>query len=113
MGKILSSKDIGSRLRAMRLRAGFTQERLAEALNITSQQIQKYECGSNKLNTDRLQQLAEVFNTSVQSFFETSDEALPLVVAEKQLLDSYRAIGNKDIQESLLKLASYAQKVQE
>lgn len=97
----------------MRVGAGFTQERLAEALGITSQQIQKYESGANKLNTDRLQQLAQVFNTSVQAFFEDSDATLPLELSEKMLLDSYRGIGNKDIQESLLKITTYAQKVKE
>lgn len=113
MGKILNSKEIGWRLRTMRQRAGYTQERLAEAIGLTAQQVQKYECGSSKLNTDRLQQLSHLFNTPIQAFFEITDDALPLDVSERMLLDSYRDISNKEIQESLLKLALHASKVQE
>jgi len=113
MGKILSSAEIGWKLKIMRQQAGFTQERLAEAIGITSQQIQKYESGSNTLNADRLQQLAQVLNVSVQSFFSEGDEAVPLEVSERLLLDSYRAIVNKDIQDCIVKIAAHAKKVQD
>ena len=113
MSKILDSREIGGQVRAMRLRAGFTQERLAEALGITPQQVQKYESGANKLNTDRLQQMATIFNVPVQSFFEQDEEVLPLEASEKFLLVSYRAIGNKDIQESFLKILACASKAKD
>ena len=108
MGSILSSREIGGRLRQLRQQAGWTQERLAEQIGVSTQQIQKYECGSNKMNTDRLQQIAQALNVPVQSFFTLTDEFLPLAIAEKLLIDSYRAIPNKEIKESILKITTNA-----
>lgn len=104
MGSILSSKQIGWKLRKLRLQADWTQERLAEQIGVSTQQIQNYESGSNKLNTDRLQQLAQALDVSILSFFTEEDETLPMAVSEKLLLESYRAIPNKEVQESFLKI---------
>jgi transcriptional regulator with XRE-family HTH domain len=110
MGKILNSTEIGFRLRTMRQRAGLTQEQLAEMVAVTSQQIQKYESGKSKLNTDRLQQLADALSVPIQSFFSDCNDHPPMVDSEKLLIDSYRAIGNREIQESILKIAVHASK---
>ena len=108
MKKILSSKEIGWKLRKLRLQAGWTQERIAEQIGVSIQQIQNYESGANKMNSDRLQQLGNALDVPVQSFFIDSDETLPMAVEEKLLLDSYRAIPNKEIQESILKITTNA-----
>lgn len=113
MGSILSSKQIGWKLRKLRLQAGWTQERLAEQIGVSTQQIQNYESGSNKMNTDRLQQLSQALDISLLSFFTEEDETLPMAVSEKLLLDSYRAIPNKDVQESILKITTNAMKLSE
>jgi transcriptional regulator with XRE-family HTH domain len=110
MGKILSSKEIGWGLRKLRHQAGWTQERLAEQIGVSVQQIQKYESGANKMNTDRLQQISQALDIPVQSFFTDGDEILPMAVEEKLLIDSYRAIPNKDIQASILKITTNATK---
>ncbi len=110
MGSILSSRQIGWKLRKLRLQAGWTQERLAEQIGVSTQQIQNYEAGSNKMNTDRLQQLAHALDVPIQLFFTEEDETLPMAVSEKLLIDSYRVIPNKDIQESILKLTINATK---
>lgn len=110
MKKILSSKEIGWKLRKLRLQAGWTQERLPEQIGVSVQQIQNYESGANKMNTDRLQQLANSLDVPVQSFFTDSDETLPMAISEKLLLDSYRAIPNKEIQASILKITTNATK---
>lgn len=110
MGTILSSKEIGWRLRKFRQQAGWSQERLAEQIGVSIQQVQKYESGSNKMNTDRLQQAAQALDVPIQSFFTDIENSLPLAVSEKLLLDSYRAIPNKDIQESILKITTNATK---
>ncbi|GLI37759.1 helix-turn-helix transcriptional regulator [Geobacter hydrogenophilus] len=108
MKKILSSREIGWKLRKLRLQAGWTQEHLAEQIGVSVQQIQNYESGANKMNTDRLQQVANALDVPIQSFFSESDGTLPLAVSEKLLLDSYRAIDNKEIQESILKITTNA-----
>ena len=108
MGTILTSKQIGWKLRKLRQQAGWTQEYLAEKIGVSTQQIQNYESGSNKLNTDRLQQLAQALDVPVQAFFTDEAESYPLAVSEKLLLDSYRAIPNREIQESILKITANA-----
>ena len=87
-----------------------TQEQLAEMLAITPQQVQKYESGKSKLNTDRLQQVAHSLSVPIQALFSDREGHLPMVESEKLLVDSYRAIGNKEIQDSILKFMIHASK---
>src|SRR6185437_14129706 len=61
---------VGSRLRARRLALGMSQEKLADAVGITFQQIQKYEKGSNRISASRVQQLSNILRVAVGSFFE-------------------------------------------
>lgn len=61
---------VGSRVRIQRMLVGVTQEKLGGALGITFQQIQKYEKGSNRISASRLQQIANMLNVPVASFFE-------------------------------------------
>lgn len=110
MKKILSSKEIGWKLRKLRLQSGWTQERIAEQIGVSIQQIQNYESGANKMNTDRLQQLSNALDVPIQSFFTDTNETLPMAITEKLLLESYRAIPNKEIQESILKITTNATK---
>lgn len=49
---------------------GMSQERLAEQIGVTFQQVQKYEKGINRIGASRLQRIAEVLHTSVSFFFE-------------------------------------------
>jgi len=49
---------------------GMSQERLAEQIGVTFQQVQKYEKGINRIGASRLQRIADVLHTSVSFFFE-------------------------------------------
>ena len=60
---------IGARVRAQRNLAGISQEQLAQSLNVTFQQIQKYECGLNRITAARLWQLSKIFAVPVSIFF--------------------------------------------
>lgn len=60
------------------------------------------------MSPERFQQLAAAISVPVQEFFMASEEVLPLDTSEKLLLDSYRAIPNKEIQESILKITTNA-----
>ena len=108
MAKVLTSKEIGFRLKQLRQRAGISQEKLAELVGVSTNQLQKYESGSNMMNTEKLQAVANALTVPVQEFFIDGDETMPLAVSEKLLLDSYRAIPNKHVQESLLTIAANA-----
>ena len=61
---------IGRRLRMRRLVAGLTQQRLGQAVGVRFQQIQKYECGANKLSAAKLGEIARALNVSVTFFYE-------------------------------------------
>jgi transcriptional regulator with XRE-family HTH domain len=49
---------------------GMSQEKLAEALGLTFQQIQKYEKGVNRIGASRLLQTAGILDVSIEFFFE-------------------------------------------
>jgi transcriptional regulator with XRE-family HTH domain len=61
---------VGSRVRMRRLMLGMTQQKLADAIGITFQQVQKYEKGTNRLSASRLQQAAGILDVAVPFFFE-------------------------------------------
>jgi transcriptional regulator with XRE-family HTH domain len=63
-------KHVGARLRMRRVLVGMTQEKLGDALDITFQQIQKYEKGANRIGASRLQQLARILQVPPAFFFE-------------------------------------------
>ncbi len=61
---------VGRRLRRRRRLLGLTQQQLGAAVGIRFQQIQKYECGANRLSAARLFQLAQALNVPIQYFYE-------------------------------------------
>lgn len=61
---------VGKRIRLRRTTLGLSQERLAEALGLTFQQVQKYEKGANRVGASRLFDLARVLQVPVEYFFE-------------------------------------------
>lgn len=67
---------LGRRLRRRRRLLGLTQQQLAVRIGIRFQQIQKYECGANRISAGRLWQLAEALETPVAYFYEGLAEAL-------------------------------------
>jgi len=64
---------VGARIRMRRQLLGMSQERLAEQIGVTFQQVQKYEKGVNRIGASRLQRIADVLHTSVGFFFEQGD----------------------------------------
>jgi transcriptional regulator with XRE-family HTH domain len=76
---------IGSQVRMRRQLLGLSQERLADQIGVTFQQVQKYEKGMNRIGASRLQRIAEVLNTS-PSFFFQQDPNEPLSLAGLDLM---------------------------
>ncbi|RED54041.1 helix-turn-helix domain-containing protein [Aestuariispira insulae] len=60
---------VGAKVREARMLKGFSQERLAERLGISFQQVQKYEKGSNRIGCSRLWDISVVLETPVTFFF--------------------------------------------
>ena len=61
---------LGKKLRMRRLSLGLTQTKVANAINVTFQQIQKYEKGTNGVSSSRLIQLSKYLKVPVTYFFE-------------------------------------------
>ena len=61
---------VGGRVRLRRMLIGMSQEKLGDALNLTFQQVQKYEKGANRIGAGRLFRIAQLLGVSVQFFFD-------------------------------------------
>jgi transcriptional regulator with XRE-family HTH domain len=64
-----TDKHVGSMVRMRRLMLDMSQTKLADALGITFQQVQKYENGTNRISASRLQQIAEFLQVPIMFFF--------------------------------------------
>ena len=65
---------LGKKLRMRRLSLGLTQTKVAKAINVTFQQIQKYEKGTNGVSSIRLLQLSNYLKVPINYFFEDFSE---------------------------------------
>ena|SRR3990172_496985 len=104
MPDINSGRIIGNRIKQRRRELGLSQEKLAEALDVSYQQIQRYENGTNLLNTDKLQVVADFLNIPVSYLFEergvTAADAPGLYISseEAKLLRLSKMIDKRDMQ---------------
>ena len=64
------NRHLGAKLRVRRLALGLTQTKVAQAINVTFQQIQKYEKGTNGISSLRIMQLANFLKVPVLYFYE-------------------------------------------
>src|SRR5690349_10887191 len=75
-----TDKHVGSRVRMRRMMLNMSQEKLGDALDLTFQQVQKYEKGTNRIGASRLQQISSILQVPVSFFFEGAPsigEAIP------------------------------------
>lgn len=110
---------VGRHLRRRRLELGLSQQRLAQAIGVTFQQIQKYEHGTNRVVASRLYDLAKVLHVDVEYFF--ADAALEAARAKeadqaaaaadypspgetRKLVDAYYAIQDPALRRRLIDL---------
>ena len=70
------NKHLGNKLKMRRLALGLTQTKVAKAINVTFQQIQKYEKGTNGVSSIRLLQLSNYLKVPINYFFEDYSEYL-------------------------------------
>lgn len=111
MGKLAKRVDayVGERIRDRRTSLGLTQEHLASALQISYQQVQKYETGANRVSAGRLFELARILDIDVSYFFDglnEQDEMTPLDHGGKnrsaiELVRNFAAIENQTVRAAL------------
>jgi transcriptional regulator with XRE-family HTH domain len=111
MGNMVSSRDIGLKIKMLRQQAGLSQEALAEMVGVSFQQVQKYENGQTTLNILKLQQIAQALKISTNEFFSSAPMLhVRLTGEEDQLLQAYRRIKNGELRGCILKLVGNVNK---
>jgi transcriptional regulator with XRE-family HTH domain len=93
---------IGARIRVFRQNAGLSQEKLAELVGVTPQQIQKYEVAKTKISTDRIQMIAIALRVHVSAFFHDRDDELTLNESESTFIKKLRRVKDRRVNESLM-----------
>jgi transcriptional regulator with XRE-family HTH domain len=124
-------KHVGARIRLRRNILHLTQQKLADLLGLTFQQVQKYEKGLNRVGASRLWDISRVLEVSMDFFFEDMDNEVATqsprmlkanekyILAEKQhtfkddpmnrketleLIRAYYKIPNRKIAKELFEL---------
>lgn len=115
--KFINSKEIGDAIRRRRRELGISQERLAEILEVSYQQVQRYENGSNKLNVESIQKVAAALTVPVAHFFESANHTLVAELPtpyqpseEKTLLKHFRQISTRNDKLVVISVARLAAK---
>ena len=92
------NRHLGSKLRMRRLSLGLTQTKVAQAINVTFQQIQKYEKGTNGISSLRIMQLANFLKVPIVFFFED----FPMYQSSNENIDSSTGPEKEDLNYSFL-----------
>jgi transcriptional regulator with XRE-family HTH domain len=74
---------VGSRVRMRRMMLGISQEKLANALGLSFQQVQKYEKGANRIGASRLEHISRFLQVPVGFFFEGASDASAIATSEE------------------------------
>ena len=69
-------RHVGNRLRYRRILLGLSQQDLGNAVNVSVQQIQKYEKANNRISCGKIYSLAKLLNVPISYFFEEDDSAV-------------------------------------
>lgn len=67
-------RHVGKRLRVRRSLLGISQEKLAEAVGVTFQQIQKYERGTNRVSASRLLKFSQLLQVPIDYFYDQLEQ---------------------------------------
>ena len=107
---------VGEKLKELRLLSNMSQADLAKTVNISFQQVQKYENGVNRISIGRLYEFSKLFKVSVDYFvddFEAStrkkksndDNSIIALLSDREtakLVNSYWQIENKQMRKTIL-----------
>lgn len=91
---------VGKRVRLRRTLLGMSQEQLGAELNITSQQVQKYERGANRISASRLWDISQILDVPISYFFDDMSEntmrSSPRWVSRGDVMDAMTSQPLKD-----------------
>ena len=105
---------IGQILRRRRIEIGMSQERLAEVLGITFQQVQKYEKGVNRIAASRLWDISRALDLPVTRFFDAAaktqvraprvEREIPANPESAQLMSLFGTITSRTVRKRVVDL---------
>ncbi|MEW5816437.1 MAG: helix-turn-helix transcriptional regulator [Spirochaetota bacterium] len=118
----MTPKEIGDKIREFRKQRNVTQAELAERINVSFQQVQKYEKGKTRISLQRLITIANALQIPVSAFFEDyqgypvsedrreytagkddgKDHFVSLTSEEAGLIKLFRKISNKKVRQGLI-----------
>lgn len=91
---------VGKRVRLRRTLLGMSQEQLGAELNITFQQVQKYERGANRISASRLWDISQILDVPISYFFDDMSEntmrSSPRWVSRGDVMDAMTSQPLKD-----------------
>ncbi|TDI60405.1 MAG: XRE family transcriptional regulator [Alphaproteobacteria bacterium] len=99
---------VGQRLKMFRLRSGYTQQQLGSQVDLTFQQIQKYEKGANRMGASRLYQFSEILHIKPHDFFagydvaDKSEQSVPQDV--QKMFRIFNRIKSETYRKSLIEI---------
>jgi transcriptional regulator with XRE-family HTH domain len=103
---IVSNCEIGAAIKRRRHDLLISQEVLASLLEVSSQQIQRYENGIDRLNVEKLQELAHALSVPICYFFSPGNGKNDLKETEcEELLANFRKIQNKETKSLVVEFA--------
>ncbi|WP_112663434.1 helix-turn-helix domain-containing protein [Microvirga flavescens] len=106
-------EEIGRRIRARRASIGMSQMALGEKLGVTFQQVQKYEKGTNRIGSGRLEDLARILNVPIAFFYDeiepqegnvSSILGLANTVQTFRLLKAFSTIESSEMRQAIVNL---------
>jgi transcriptional regulator with XRE-family HTH domain len=83
-GPDIVDMEVGARIKERRKRLGLSQSTLAEKIGVTFQQVQKYEKGTNRVSSSRLQYIANALGIKPVALFGNQDTALTTIADTQQ-----------------------------
>jgi len=115
MKKDTFDQELGRRIRAHRLRLGYSQEKLGAMLGLTFQQVQKYEKGTNRVSSERLIDIAKLLDvhpmellTEERSAGNGSANSSPFEFIQNaralKLLKAFSQIKDRELQNAVVDL---------
>ena len=99
------TKDIGMKIKTQRILLGMSQSSLAEKIDVSFQQIQKYENAKNQISVDRLLQISKVLKVGMDYFFtKMSVNEMKYSRETLELIRNFEDIKNNSVKRSVYNL---------
>ena len=92
---------VGKRIRLRRTLLGMSQEQLGNALNITFQQVQKYERGANRVSASRLWDISQIIDVPISYFFEDMSDTTLKASPRKMASSSADSVVGDDAKDPM------------